>query len=94
MTNFELFALVTGYTLAITVLGWSAIGLFVALPIWWFVSEFFPDKPKSESERLITAVESIQDNFSDAFIKATELIELEKRNPNMPVFPDKESEGV
>ncbi|MDO6383442.1 hypothetical protein [Leptospira santarosai] len=74
MTNFELFELVTGYTLAITILGWSAIGLFVALPIWWFVNTFFGEDEKviEEDAKWLSAFDAIQKNFSEAFKKSVE----------------------
>ncbi|WP_167883803.1 hypothetical protein [Leptospira stimsonii] len=49
MTTAETIELIALYTIGFTLLGWAAIALFVALPIAWFVTKYFPNRPKELS---------------------------------------------
>nr|WP_181373410.1 hypothetical protein [Leptospira mayottensis]AVH81579.1 hypothetical protein [Leptospira mayottensis 200901116] len=41
----EAIKFIIGYTILCSILMFAAMALFVALPLWWFIEEYFPDEP-------------------------------------------------
>lgn len=48
--------LILVYTIPCVVVGWVVIGLFVWLPLWWVVTKYLPDKPKTRTEIVVNRI--------------------------------------